>query len=266
MAGMGTTFFFPEYKVCIDVAQGLPHTFRANTYLITHAHLDHSAGIPYIISQKALLGMKHATFYMPGAMVEPLTRIMKEWGYVDGHTYHFVFREAVPGEEIEVSTNIFAVPFPTVHRVPSVGYTLYERKKKLKPEFAGKTEADIRALREEKVKITEIVKTPLFSYTGDTQIEFWERNPEVLKSKILCVEATYIDKTKTVAEAREWGHTHLDEILPLLPEFQGEKLIVTHISSRYSPGYIKSVLEEKVPREFRNRVDFFPKGTQQKQH
>jgi ribonuclease Z len=242
------------------VAQGLPHTFKAKTFLITHAHLDHASGIPYLISQKTLLKMKPATFYMPSAMMPSMKNIMHEWEKIDGHTYSFEFAEAKVGEEIELTPHCFFKPFKTFHRVPSVGYTIFEKRKKLKPEFADKKDREFVKMKNEGVEFTDMVKTPIFAYTGDTKIEFWEENPEVLQSKILFVEVTYLDQKKTVNDAREWGHIHLDEILPLLPEFKGEKLVFTHISSRYQGKFTQQVLQEKIPKEFHSKVDFFPRG------
>ncbi len=195
---------------------------------------------------------------MPKSMIEPMKRIMHEWEAMDGHEYEYYFNEAVVGKEYELSKSTYFIPFQTLHRVPSCGYTLFEKKRKLKAEFANLKEKEILELKKKKTEFTEIVNTPIFSYTGDTQIEFWKENPEVLKSKVLFLEATYIDEQKKISSARDWGHTHLLELLPLLGDFQGEKLVITHVSSRYSPKAIKAVLDQKIPPNLQGKIDFFP--------
>jgi ribonuclease Z len=71
------------------------------------------------------------------------------------------------------------------------------------------------------------------SFTGDTQIEVLDQNPEILNSRILFFEVTYYDKAKSIEETRKWGHTHFDEMLPYIKEFKGEKLVLIHHSARY---------------------------------
>ncbi len=71
--------------------------------------------------------------------------------------------------------------------------------------------------------MNEVHHTPLVSFTGDTQIEFLDSRDWVRKSKILIMEATYLDNKKTIEQARIWGHTHLEEIIPRLKDIESEK-------------------------------------------
>ncbi len=89
-------------------------------------------------------------------------------------------------------------------------------------------------------------------------MKFWDENPEVLKSKVLFMEVTYWDKKKSVETAREWGHIHLDEVIDRMDDFKGEKLVFTHISSRYTPEYARKLLFERVPKVYHDMVDIFP--------
>lgn len=258
VAGMGTCFFLPELAVTIDVAQGLPYSFRAKYFLITHAHMDHAAGVPYIISQRALLKSNPPIFYMPEAMLSNMTEIMHHWGKIDGHDYKIDFRASIPGQEYQLDENHFFVPFETFHRVPSNGYTIYEAKKKLKQEFANLNQDEIVRLRNSGQELTNSVRTPIFSYTGDTTIDFWGKSPDVLKSRVLFVETTFLDEKKTVADAKKWGHIHIDEVIPRLDDFRGEKIVFTHISSRYQPDEVQKILDRKVPAQFRDKIALFP--------
>lgn len=258
VAGQGTCFFLPESCVAIDVAQGLPFSFRAKNFLITHAHMDHASGIPYVVSQKALIKAPQPTFYMPPEMLDSMKNIIYEWQKIDGHEYEFNFKSVETGKTYELDKIHTFKPFKTFHRVPSVGYTVCETRKKLKKEFEVATQGEIVRLKRSGMELTEDIEIPLFSYTGDTTMKFWDQNPEVLKSKILFMEVTYWDKKKSVETAQEWGHIHLDEVIDRIADFKGEKLVFTHISSRYSIEYVRKLLQERVPKKYHDIVDVFP--------
>lgn len=262
VAGIGTSFFLPTYNVCIDVAQGLHFTLKAKTYLITHGHMDHAAGIPYLISQKMMLTQTRPIFYMPKSLIGPLTEIMNIWEKIENHKFNYEFRAAEINFEYPLSPNTFFKSFNTFHRVDSQGYTIFEKRKKLKKEFSNKTERELIELKRLKTELTETLCLPIFSYTGDTKIEFWDSNPEVLNSKVLFMEVTYWDNQKTVEQARNWGHLHFDEVLPRLEQFRGEKLVFTHVSSRYSQKEIISILNKKIPTKLKTKIDFFPRTIQ----
>ena len=98
---------------------------------------------------------------------------------------------------------------------------------------------------------------PLFAFSGDSTIEFVLKNELVQKTKVLFLECTYIDNKRDVARAREWGHTHLDEIIENFDYFQNEKLVLVHFSKRYHKNKIKKVLRKRLPSKLQDKVDIF---------
>ena len=85
-----------------------------------------------------------------------------------------------------------------------------------------------------------------FAFSGDSLIEFVTKNPEVMHAKTLLLESTYIDEKRPVSRAREWGHTHLDEIIELLPDLHCDRIILTHFSRRYRKAQIEERLKNKL--------------------
>lgn len=258
LAGIRTAITMPELSLSFDVAQGFPYLFNMAKFFVSHGHLDHAAGIPYVISQKMMTSQKAAEFYMPPSLVEPLTEIMKLWSKIEGFSYNFKFIPVKADDEIEINNYHYIKVFPTVHRVESFGYTLFESRKKLKSEYANLAKDDIIALRRKGTDVNEIVHTPMVSFTGDTQIEFLQSRPWIKKSKILIMEATYFDSQRTVERARQWGHTHLDEIIPFLDEIESERIVLIHASSRYSESEMLKILKEKIPVKHQERIVLFP--------
>lgn len=258
MAGISTSIVFPEADVCFDVAQGLPYQLPVNTLLITHGHLDHASGIPYLIGQKAMTGQLPPVFYMPQALVQPMRQMMKIWSEIEAHTYQFRFQAIAPGEEAPLKAPYFFRPFTTEHRVPSQGYTVFLKKKSLKVQFRGLEPDELGRLRREGADLDEFTDEPVISFTGDTKIEFL-KNPTVAQSRVLIMEVTYWDGKKSVANAREWGHIHFDEFLQQLPSIKSEKILLIHASARYSTRELLKIMDERVPEHFKDRVELFPR-------
>jgi ribonuclease Z len=263
VAGTSTSVACPEADVLFDVAQGLPYQTAYNTILLTHAHMDHASGLPYLISQKSMQQRPRPVIYMPEAAVAPLSKIMKLWEEIDEFKYAYEFKVAQPGEEIPLKPGYFAKTFPTYHRIPSQGYTVFRRRKKLKDEFQLLAKTDpqkLASLRREGVILEEDVEENLVSFTGDTKIEFLQTD-YARKSRLLLMEVTYWDNRKSVENARSWGHIHFEEFLEALPKIEAERICLIHVSARYSTKDLHAILEARVPEHFKAKLMIFPRPT-----
>lgn len=258
LAGVRTSVTLPQHGLCFDVAQGLPHALGMNHFFISHGHMDHAAGIPYIIAQKAMGSHKRPQFYMPESMVGPMTEIMRQWSKIEGFEYDFEFLPAKLGDSFAINPRLLVKPFQTLHRIPSLGYSLYRKVRKLRSELVGKSSSEISKLKQEGMEPTTEQEECLFSFTGDTQIEFLDLSPEVKDSKILLLETTYLDERKSIQSARDWGHTHFLELLERLSEIKSERIILIHSSARYSWEEAREILQSKLPDQDRERVILFP--------
>lgn len=258
LSGIRTSFAIEQLDLCFDVANGHPKQFNINNFFISHGHLDHCAGIPYIISQKALAHLKAANFYMPQSLVEPMTDIMNIWEKIEGHQYSYHFLPVDHIHRIDVNPNYFVKPLKSTHRIDSFGYCLFQTKKKLNPKYSNLNQVELTNLSKQGIELSTEISTPLFTFSGDTQIDFLLKHEEARKSKILFIECTYLDDKKSVEHAKKWGHIHLHELLDILPKLENEKIVLIHISSRYSDKEAVQLLKSQIPMQFLDRVEIYP--------
>lgn len=233
----------------MDVAQGLPFAFPMNHFLISHLHQDHAAGIPYLISQKAMQSHRPACFYLPPGTAENLYRIMTAWSELEGHEYDFKFEELRPGVKTWLYGNLYAESFLTKHRVTSQGYTLFIKSKRLASKYTDLSRQELIRLKESGVSIEESLFLPKISFTGDTQIEFLDLAPEVVNSETLVMEVTYIDDKKGVESARKWGHIHFKELVERISKIHCKNIVWIHLSARYSRHQVQAMIDEFLPLE-----------------
>lgn len=259
IAGITTSMFCRTAGVCFDVGQGLPFQNSARHILITHAHMDHASGIPYLLSQKNMNGQKETNLYVPESFAGPLRQILDLWHGVDGHRYEYNLRAASPGVLFDLDKHYAAKPFATPHRVPSQGYLLYQRKKRLRAELRDQGQEAILEARRRGEDPNESYLDPVVAFTGDTKKEFVGSDPDVARAKILFVEVTFWDDAKPVEHARSWGHLHFDELLEILPRLKNERVVLIHASVRYSTRELQSILARRLPAAERERVVLFPR-------
>lgn len=257
LAGIHTCLQIPELGICFDVAQGLPFALNSKKFFITHGHMDHAAGIPYVISQKNLSGHAPGEFYMPARLLPEVSEIMNIWSRIENHHYQFQFFPVEVGSEQLISEHYLVRAFEAVHSVPCVSYGLFRRRKKLLSTFMNLSGEDIRKQKAAGVDVDQITEELVFVFSGDTMIDFLDRQPGLLQSNVLALEITYWDEARPVSHAHQWQHTHLDELLERLDLIQSEKIILLHPSIRYPKEFLQKTLKRRLKKSDQERVVLF---------
>ena len=257
IAGYYSFVMIENLNICFDLGIGSRATAKYSTVLITHGHHDHCGGL-YRHNHHRRVRKSHkenisqAVYVVPPVCLSGIRQMYLGFYNLDTGTncaqkVHPNYVALEPGNDHWISKDIFTRPFATKHRVPSQGYTVYQRRKKLKPEYMQLQGNKIRDLRLTGVDVTEDVDFPLVSYTGDTVIEGIFTHVDVMASELLIMECTILDDALSVQETRNRGHVHLDELLKHAKKFKDiPDILLCHFSDRYRPEEIRHIITKRL--------------------
>ena len=244
----------PELKLGFDLG-GSPWSFMGTqTFFITHAHLDHLAALPVYVARRRMMKMDPPTIYVPDEIRDNIERMLRSWQNLDRGRMICNLIGVKPGDEITLSREHVVTVFETKHTVPSVGYVVWDCRKKLKAELEGLSQDEIRDRRMSGEEVTQEIRVPLVCYTGDTAPAGLDGYPPVYESRILITEMTFFRPEHRKEKIHKHGHTHLDDILERADKFQNERILLSHFSTRYHENQIRRAVENKLPANLKDRV------------
>jgi ribonuclease Z len=244
----------PELKLGFDLG-GSPWSFMGTqTFFITHAHLDHMAALPVYVARRRMMKMDPPTIYVPEATRDNVERMLRSWQNLDRGRMMCDLIGVKPGDEITLSREHVVTVFETKHTVPSVGYVVWDCRKKLKPELEGLSQDEIRDRRMGGEEVTQEIRVPIVCYTGDTAPAGLDGYPAVYESRILITEMTFFRPEHRKDKIHKFGHTHLDDIIERADRFQNELIILGHFSTRYHERQVENAVSRRLPARLKERV------------
>lgn len=244
----------PELKVGFDLG-AQPWSFMGTpTWFLSHTHLDHVAALPVLVSRRRMMKMSPPVIYLHEEAILPVERILKAFRALDRGRLPCDLRPFAPGMETELSRELIVEALATHHTVPSMGFVIYERRRKLKPEYQGLAGHQIRDLKFAGTEITQETRVPIVAYTGDTTPGGLDANPVLYEAQILITEVTFVAARHKPERIHKFGHIHLDDIVERRDRFRNEIIVAGHLSTRYTNQEIRKTIEERVPDMFDGRL------------
>src|SRR5215470_2704635 len=110
-----TCFEIPAFDVCLDIGRCPPGAERRGTLLLTHAHIDHAAGLPYYVSMRALYHHARPKVYCPSESQPHLLQALAAWTSLQADTDRCNLVAVNPGDVIPLSHDAFARAFRSPH-------------------------------------------------------------------------------------------------------------------------------------------------------
>lgn len=254
VGGVYTSLSVPELDTLFDVGIA-PRSFVGQKQLfISHGHADHMGALLSLLGVHGLARMAPPTIYLPREIEADVREAMAALNRAQGRGAPLELVGLEPGDERELGGGLWVRAFRTLHTVPSLGYSLFRRVDKLRPEFLGLPGAEIRARREAGELLFDTVERGELAYATDTLIDVVERQPELLTTRVLVLECTFLDDRKGRSDARAKGHVHWDEIVERAALFQNEHLVLMHFSQLYQPDEVREILRRTCPEVLRDRL------------
>ena len=246
-AAVQTYWRIPEMKLGFDLGAHPWDFMGTSNWFLSHTHLDHIAALPVYVARRRMMKMTPPVIYLPAYAVDNVQRLLGVFSRLDRGRLPCKLIGVEAGQEIELSRELVVTVHPTFHTIPSVGYAVWERRRKLKPEYTDLTGDQIRDLRLAGEEVTHERRIPRVAYLGDSTPKGLDENPVMYEAEILITEMTFVSAKHRSDKIHKMGHIHLDDIVARRDRFQNEVIIAGHLSSRYGSKQAERIVQKSLP-------------------
>lgn len=222
-AGRETWFAVKELGLALDIGRCPEPLFRYSKIFISHAHLDHAAGIPFYANQRRLLRLGVGTIHVPVENQDDYRALMQLHEKLEGHDYPIEFVGLAEGEEVALHGELRVRVHRSTHRVPTNAYEVRSR---------GES---------------------LLYYTGDTDYHTLEQSEALYRARVLMIETSFTQPGDE-ERAHRYKHLHAHDIFDRAERFQNELIVFTHFSLRDRPEEIHRAIARSAPESLRGRI------------
>jgi len=252
-AGHETWFRIKELHVALDIGRCPDPVVSMDHVFVTHAHLDHAAGVAWYSAQRKLQQLHTGTVYVPAESKDGFEELLAVQRKLTGSTLPLNIVGLAAGEELQYSRHHRVRAHHAPHRVAARAYELFEMRHHLRPELIGRSGAEIGKLRSEGVQVDEPHSRSLLFYTGDTDRGILEKNEALFRSELLIIECSFVMDGHQ-DRAATYRHIHIDDIADFAERFENECIVLTHFSLRYSRDEIRKQVRRRLPASLHERV------------
>ena len=255
LGGIYTSVHVPELSALFDVGFAIRSAAAVRYLFLSHGHVDHCGALPTLLGIRALVGKnQRLRVFLPHQMVDHLQAALESMSQMQRWPLDIDCVPMADGDTAELKGDLLVRAFRTHHPVPSLGYTIYRRVRKLRAEFADLPGREIGRLRTSGADIFDVIERRELAYATDTLIGVLDTQPDLLSTRVLLLECTFLDGRKSLEATHAGCHIHLDEIIERAELFRNDVIVLTHFSQMYKPAEVVKLLDERCPPSLRERI------------
>jgi ribonuclease Z len=257
LGGVYTALHVPELDVAFDCGVALRSAAGVGTLCLSHGHADHVGALNAFLGIRGLQGVKAPLrVVMPAEIVDTLLVALRAMTELQRWPLDIHPVGVEPGDVVPLKGDFWVRAVKSFHPVPSLAYQVVRRVQKLRAEFAGMPGAEIGARRRAGTadELFEAVEHAELAYATVTLVQVFDHAPELLASKVLVMETTFLDDRKSLEASRAGCHIHLDEVIARAGDFTTPNLVMMHISQLYQPADVGPILDARLPPDLRART------------
>ena len=221
----------PEFGLNFDIGLCPRVAVAAPFTALTHGHMDHVAALPYWFSQRGFMKLATGTCFCHPELAGPLQKMMGGWVDVEQQVTPHKIIPLAPGESHTLKPSLSLRALKASHTVPALSYVVVENRSKLKPEYLGLSQSELRVKRAEGEEITVELDVPLVAYSGDTEMNPSLVSTEFCDSKVVICECTFLED-EHADRARIGKHLHINELRDLMGVWRAETVVLVHLTRR----------------------------------
>src|ERR1039457_504794 len=259
VAGGETGVYLPTPPLPVHPGRAPTALVSVPNVFLSHAHLDHGAGLAYWCSQRRLLRLPGGTAHTHPAAVPAWTKLLALHEALEAVRYDARVEAMESGARVSLRRDLEVEAFEADHRVPTLGFVASEIRNRLREDLAGHLPGEIRDAAARGEAVAEKVAIPLVAYSGDTGAGVFARAPRsFFTAKVLLLECSFVEESDR-ERSEKWKHLHLYEIADRADLFENGVAAPPPRPLRRTPGDIrKATPRHPPPRLAARAVPFLP--------